>query len=178
MDREFVALISAVRGELLALCRSLLWEKGDLEDAVQEVLVQAIRAYPRFEAGTNFKRWFFRVATLTIYNLNRKRRPAPRAAQEPDAEMSIEAELRIEDNYDSVLKDPDRIVSSLGEPLRRSMERLNDTERAVFLLRGLGDLKYQDIAEALEIPIGSVMGNLARARTKLRKALAEVPREM
>lgn len=178
MDREFIELVSAVRGELLALCRSILWEKGDLEDAVQEVLVQAIRAYPRFDTGTNFKRWFFRVATLTIYNLNRKRRPAPSPRPELEAEVSIEAELRLEDSYDSVLKDPDRIVSSLGEPLRRSMEGLNDTERAVFLLRGLGDLKYQDIAELLEIPIGSVMGNLARARTKLRKALAEVPREV
>jgi RNA polymerase sigma-70 factor (ECF subfamily) len=178
MDREFITHAEACRSELFALCRALLWEKGDLEDAVQEVLIQALRAYPRFEAGTNFKRWFFRVATLTIYNLNRKRRPVPSLSPEPEAERSFEAELLLEDSYDSVLKDPDRIVSSLGEPLRRSMENLNETERAVFLLRGLGDLKYSDIAEALDIPIGSVMGNLARARTKLRKSLAEVPREM
>src|SRR5207249_1950763 len=108
-----------------------------------------------------------------------KRRPAPSPRPKPESsEMNIDDELRLEDSYDGVLKDPERIVSSLGQPLRRSMEHLNETERAVFLLRGLGDLKYQDIAEALEIPIGSVMGNLARARTKLRKSLAEVPREM
>ena len=178
MDREFVALVSGVRGELLAVCRSLLWEKDDLEDAVQDVLVQAIQAYPRFEPGTNFKRWLFRVATLTIYNLNRKRRPVRSPAPEPEAELNLETELHLEDSYDSVLKDPDRILISLGDPLRRSMERLNETERAVFLLCGLGDLRYQDIAEVLEIPTGSVMGNLARARAKLRKSLAEVSREM
>ena len=178
MDPEFVTLAQSCQAELFALCRAVLWEKEDLEDAVQEVLVQALRAYPRFEAGTNFKRWFFRVATLTIYNLNRKRRPAPLARPEPEAEMGVEAELQLEDSYDRILKDPERIVAALGQPLRKGLERLNETERAVFLLRALADLKYQDIAEALEIPMGSVMGNLARARMKLRKSLAEVAREV
>lgn len=172
MDREFSSQLDSCRTEVIALCRALLWHKADLEDAVQEVIVQALHAYPRFEPGTHFRAWLLRVAAHTVYNLNRKRRRVPLPSPEAMEATDMERELGLEEAYEAVLKDPGRVVASLGGGLRAAVERLNETERAVFLLRSLGDLKYHEIAETLEIPLGSVMGNLGRARAKLRKALA------
>lgn len=69
--------------ELVSFCRALLWKKADLEDALQEVLLQAVKAYPRFVPGTRFKSWLFQVATNTVFNLNRKGGASPPALREP-----------------------------------------------------------------------------------------------
>jgi RNA polymerase sigma-70 factor (ECF subfamily) len=176
MDAAFIREAEACRKELIAFCRTLLWKKEDLEDALQEVLLQAMRAYPRFVPGTRFKSWLFQVATHTIHNLNRRARPRPLEVR--DVAVGPEVELRLEDEYEAVLKRPERVLASLGGGLRRAVDRLNDTERTVFLLRSLCELKYQEIAETLEIPLGSVMGNLGRARAKLRQALVEFSHEV
>jgi RNA polymerase sigma-70 factor (ECF subfamily) len=179
MDAAFLRDLEACRHELVAFCRSLLWRKGDLEDALQEVLLQATRAFPRFREGTRFKAWLFRVAAHTVWNLNRKGRGrAPERAAPPDDPPDPDVELRLEEAYESILKEPERVLSSLGGELRRAVGLLNETERTVFLLRSLCDLKYQEIAETLEMPLGSVMGNLGRARAKLRKALVEFSHEV
>lgn len=178
MDPAFIQEVEACRTELVSLCRALLWRKEEVEDAVQEVLLQAIRAYPRFVPGTRFKSWLFRVAAHTVFNLNRKRGARPPAAVEPVAPGDVESELRLEDAYEDVLKDPARVVAALGPEVRRAVERLNETERTVLLLRSLCELRYQEIAETLGIPLGSVMGNLGRARAKVRKALAELSHEV
>ncbi|MCI0655762.1 MAG: sigma-70 family RNA polymerase sigma factor [Acidobacteria bacterium] len=163
--------------ELVSFCRALLWKKADLEDALQEVLLQAVKAYHRFVPGTRFKSWLFQVATNTVFNLNRKSGACPPARREASA-VDPAIELKLEDSYEAVLKDPARVVAALRSELRRAVEELNEIERTVLLLRSMCDLKYQEIAEALGIPLGSVMGNLGRARAKLRKALVEYSHEM
>jgi RNA polymerase sigma-70 factor (ECF subfamily) len=179
MDAAFLRELGACRHELVAFCRSILWKKDDLEDALQEVLLQAVKAFPRFQEGTRFKAWLFRVATHTLWNINRKGRAGPRPGDiAPSDPQDLEVELRLEEAYEFILKDPGRIVTGLGGELRRAVELLNDTERTVFLLRSLCDLRYREIAQALAIPLGSVMGNLGRARAKLRKALVEFVHEV
>jgi len=179
MDAVFVRELEACRGGLVSFCRTLLWKKEDLEDALQEVLLQAVKAYPRFVPGTRFKSWLFQVATHTIFNLNRKRGANQPALQEGAAPVEDpETELRLEDAYEAVLKDPARIVAALGSEVRRAVENLNEMERTILLLRSVCDMKYQEIAGVLGIPLGSVMGNLGRVRAKLRKALVEFSHEM
>jgi RNA polymerase sigma-70 factor (ECF subfamily) len=173
---NFLDQLEAHRGNLVAYCRGVLWEPRDLEDAVQEVIVQALRAYGRFIPGTDFKRWLFKVASLTLKNLNRKRRPLP-LGETMDA-RSAPPELVWEEDYDAILDNPERLQQLVGDRLHRSLDRLTVSERMVFLLRAVADLRYRDIAGALDMPIGSVMGHLARARMKLRRALAECAHEM
>jgi len=177
MDAAFARELEACRTDLLAFCRALLWKKADLEDALQEVLLQAVKAYPRFTPGTRFKSWLFKVATNTVFNLNRKRGAGAPVMREAAAE-ELETELWLEEAYQAVLKNPGQVVAALGSEVRRAVERLNEIERTVLLLRSLCDLKYQEIADALAIPLGSVMGNLGRARAKLRKSLVEFSHEV
>ena len=179
MDTVFARELQACRGELVSFCRSLLWKKEDLEDTLQDVLLQAVKAYPRFVPGTRFKSWLFQVATHTVYNLNRKRGANPPTLREGASPADDpETELRLEDAYEAVLKDPARLVAALRSEVRRAVENLNEVERTVLLLRSLSDMKYQEIADVLGIPLGSVMGNLGRARAKLRKALVEFSHEV
>ena len=177
MDAAFARELEACRPELVSFCRALLWKKADLEDTLQEVLLQAVKAYPRFVPATRFKSWLFQVATHTVFNLNRRRGAGAPALREAAVE-DPETELRLEDAYEAVLRDPARVVAALGSEVRRAVEHLNEIERTVLLLRSLCDLKYQEIADALGIPLGSVMGNLGRARAKLRKALVEFSHEV
>jgi RNA polymerase sigma-70 factor (ECF subfamily) len=165
----FEGHLVACRQELVAYCRHLLWEKRELEDAVQDVVLCAFREFTSFTGGS-FKRWLFAIATNVVFNLNRKRRSRPVPPVEP---VDAAVELGLEEAYDAILKDPSRALSTLDEPLRSCLEQLNDSERAIFLLRSIVELKYQEIAEALAVPVGTVMGTLSRARIKLRKLLAE-----
>jgi RNA polymerase sigma-70 factor (ECF subfamily) len=179
MDAAFTREIESCREELISFCRSLLWKKEDLEDTLQEVLLQALRAYSRFVPGTRFKSWIFQVATHTVYNLNRRGRGNPQPSREAAGPAEDpETELRLEDAYEAVLKDPARVVAVLGSEVRRAVEKLNEVERTVLLLRSLCDMKYREIGDVLGIPMGSVMGNLGRARAKLRKALVEFSHEV
>ena len=178
MDGEFLAQLESCRADLIALCRGLVRDRNDLEDAVQESIVQALRSYSRFVPGTHFKNWLLQVATHTVFNLNRKRRAIPTPDAEPDPERRLEVELGLEEAYDGILKDPDRVISALRPQLGQAVEQLPEAERTVFLLRSLCEMKYQHIAQTLGIPLGSVMGYLGRARIKLRKSLSEYAHEV
>jgi RNA polymerase sigma-70 factor (ECF subfamily) len=168
---DFQLLLEPLRNKITSHCRHLLWNKNELEDALQEVILQALRSYGRYTPD-DFKRWIFGVATHTVFNLNRKHRRRPLSLNE-EIEISVEAELDLEDTYSAILKDPQIALSKMDEPLRSILGQLGETERAVFLLRSLGELKYKEIADVLSVPIGTVMGHLSRARMKLRKLLAE-----
>lgn len=178
MNREFLTQLEAHRGDVIGICRALLWDKNALEDAVQEVIIQALTSASRFDARLEFRAWIRRLATYTVFGLNRKNREIRPLGSEAEEEGDIAKELSLEQAYESVLKDPARIVSSLGSKLRRAVEGLNDTERTVFLLRSICEMKYREITETLSLPLGTVMGSLGRARAKLRKALAEYVHEV
>lgn len=178
MKREFLEQLEACRRDVVTICRLLLWDKGNLEDAVQEVIVQVLSSESRFDPRMDFRTWLRRVATYTVFGLNRKTREFRPLALEAQQEEDLARELSLEQAYEMVLKDPARVVSFLGKELRRAVDALNDTERAVFLLRSICEMKYQEIAEFLNVPLGSVMGNLGRARAKLRKTLAECSHEV
>jgi len=66
---------------------------------------------------------------------------------------------------------PDELDEALEPALSVGLRTLSETERAVLLLRAIGDLRYREISEGLGIPLGSVMGNLSRARQKMRAVL-------
>lgn len=179
MHQEFMGNLESCKADILGLCRTLLWDRTELEDALQEVILQALRSFSRFAAGSDFRAWIGRIAVHTVYNINRKKRRFPALSAAPEsASGGWEQELVLEETYQAILREPDRILADLDKVLRRELQRLNESERAALVLRSLCDLKYSEIAVVLKMPLGSVMGNIGRARAKLRKALARSPHEV
>ncbi len=175
---RFLAHVDDVRSQLMAYCRHGLYEKGNLEDVIQVVLATAYEKYNDFRHGTNFHAWIFRIATNVIFNANRSdRRDADRIVDIDYEELDVVRELQREYAYDELLRDPDRILDQVSDDIHAALEGLPEKERNVFLLKSICEMPCWQIAEVLQVPIGSVMGYLARARGKLRAALAEYARE-
>jgi RNA polymerase sigma-70 factor (ECF subfamily) len=163
--------LDAFRKESVALARNLLWDIGDLDQTLESVLSQAARSAPAGSSDAELRRWLLRLTVLTVHGINRKRRPKRPASPAPEADLFDE--LRLEESYRQLLRNPEQRVPVLGLPLRNALAQLSDLDRSVFLLRSQCDLKYQEISDALDVPVGSVMGSLVRARIHLRRALAE-----
>jgi len=177
-QESFLGHLEEVRTPLLAYCRHGLYEPGNLEDVIQMVLATADEKFDDFRVGTNFHAWIFRIATNMVFNANRRdQREAARTVDVDFEELDIVRELQREYAYDELLRDPDRILDQVGDELHSALGELTDKERTVFLLKSICEMPCWQIAEVLHIPIGSVMGYLARARGKLRTALTEYAKD-
>lgn len=173
--KTFVEELTPHRAALGAFCSRMVRDRADVEDALQQTLLEAFRRFDTFRPGTNFRAWVLKFAALTIFALNRRR------AKEPDAlveeHLAAPEELALELDYDELLARPDLIRERLSDEVCRALDGLTDRERAIFLLKSIGELACADVAHALSLPLGTVMGLLARARGKLRESLADYARK-
>lgn len=169
---RFLALLRPIRRELEVYARRLAWNEPDAPDAVQNAVLNAFRSFDRYHDGTNFRAWMFTILTHEIFKVNRR---FARLAQtefqvDPgtlDALPALEPSAAVTDWLNS----PEALADALDQELLAALKTLTEIERAVLLLRGIGEFRYREIATALEIPMGSVMGHLARARRKMQAAL-------
>ncbi len=168
---EFLGLLSSWREPLIAYLRYLLWKKEGLEDALQSVLLVAYQKFGDFQPGTNFRAWIFQIATHTVFNINRRYQKESKLIKPMTEDVPDPSELRNNLDYRVLLKQSDLVLDEMSEEVKNSILALNETERSIFLLRSVGELTYEEIARILSIPVGSVMGNLSRARVKLREKL-------
>src|SRR5579883_593191 len=171
METAATGELDAFQKELVPLARALLWDPGDLVDVLRTVLERYRHGLPPAGPDFDLRKWLLRTTVLTAHDVNRKRRPARPGDAEHEADLS--EELRLEDSYRHLLKNPERMISGLGLPLRNALVQLSELDRAVFVLRCLCELRYQEIADAIDVPVGTVMGSLVRSRIQVRKALAE-----
>ncbi len=173
---RFLERVGPHRDTLTGYCRRLLWSEADLEDALQETLAVAYREFRDAERG-GFRRWVLRIATWTCFNLNRRRRRT-RAEELPDelVERDAVAALETELAYEQVLSDPAAAFEGFDDELAAACRALNENERAIFLLKSLGGLTCAEIAETLDVPLGTAQGLLTRARHKMRARLADFAR--
>jgi RNA polymerase sigma-70 factor (ECF subfamily) len=149
-----------------------------VEDVIHNAILKAFQKFDRFSEGTDFKAWIFRFVTLEILNQNRKSTLAWQSEFPADLPVEDSWELlAASDTFDAMLENPDVVLEHLDDVLVAALKRLTVPERAVLLLRAVGDFSYKEIHELLGIPLGSVIGYLSRARYKLRHSLAEYAAE-
>ena len=132
---------------------------GDLsraEDMVQDTYVKALRHADRFQEGTNLRAWLMRILYNNVISMYRHRQVAKEG---PMPENFDPASKGLED-----LEVSDEVLSAIGE--------LPEDYRKIFLMAALDDSPYQDIAEKLKIPVGTVMSRLWRARQTLQRRLS------
>ncbi|MGQ0743996.1 MAG: sigma-70 family RNA polymerase sigma factor [Acidimicrobiales bacterium] len=151
---------------------------ADAEDLVQETYLKAYRAYERFEEGTNLKAWLYRILTNTYINIYRAKRRRPEETDIDDVE-SFYLYRRLGGAQAASLSQSaeDQVLDRLSEAeVKSAIEALPEQFRMAVLLSDVEGFSYKEIAEILDIPIGTVMSRLHRGRRALQKRLYEFGR--
>lgn len=144
----------------------------DAEDLVQDAFLRACRFLDRFEPGTNMKAWLFRILTNTFINKYRRSTRERSLVEGPEREMvtdqlhSPEAAERAENPERTLL---DRLVS---EDVLAAIDAVPIDFRMVVILADIHDFSYKEIADILDVPVGTVMSRLFRGRRHLQRSLA------
>lgn len=173
---RFVAHLEPLQRQLSVYCARALNRRDELEDVLQSAVANAFRDFDKYSEGTNFKAWIYRFVTLEILNRNRAagRLAVPSGSHEPAHEPALHIDsFRLE----TLLDAPEIVLDHCDDVVAVCVRQLTELERKILLLRAVGDFKYREIAEILDIPIGTVMGLLSRARNQLRTGLLEYARD-
>jgi RNA polymerase sigma-70 factor, ECF subfamily len=162
-------------GQLYAAAMRMARNPSDAEDLVQETMLKAYRAYDTFTAGTNLKAWLYRILTNTYINKYRKaqRRPSETDLGEVE-DLYLYRRVGSEESADMSRSAEDQLLEGLVESdIKEAVEALPEHFRLPVLLADLEGFSYKEIAEILDIPIGTVMSRLHRGRKQLQRALWE-----
>ena len=149
----------------------------DAEDLVQETYLKAYRYYDKFTEGTNLKAWLFRILKNTFINNYRKRQSQPPQSAFDDIEDAFENQIRVEPGKRIPNPEEDILKDVLDEDVQRALDELPEDYRMVVLLADLEGFSYQEISEILEVPPGTVMSRLYRARRRLEEQMLEYARD-
>lgn len=170
---EFIRYAFEYMDALYSTALRMTRNQLDAEDLVQDTYMRAYRFYDKFEKGTNFKAWIFKILTNTFINRYRKRVREPQQVDFEKIEFSYSenfSEKNLEDQIasnESVYRDvfDDKIIDALN--------RLSDDFKMVVLLCDVHNFSYKEIASIINKPIGTVMSRLSRGRRQLQKYLEE-----
>jgi RNA polymerase sigma-70 factor (ECF subfamily) len=175
---RFLEHLKPLQGALESYCRRSVFRAAEVEDTLQNVLMKAFRDFDRFAEGTCFRAWIFKYLALEILAGNRDivRQTHEVLAKEPVSRATDI--LRFEELHPRKLADaPEVALEHCDDALAAAVWELRPLERSSLLLHAIGEFKYREIAEILELPIGTVMSHLSRARKQLRERLGEWSQE-
>lgn len=176
--QQFERLILPHESSLYAPAMALTRSASDAEDLVQETLVRAFDRFDTFRADGSPRAWLHTIMRNLFYNAYRKRSREPRQVSlddaEPTAVHSGSSGIAHESSpQQASLDSPERIVLSQleGAAVYRAVRQLPDEYRRVVALADIQGLPYQEIADQLQIPVGTVRSRLSRGRERVRRAL-------
>jgi len=170
-EREALPHLDSLYNFALYLTRN----PSDSEDLVQEAVLRAYRFFDRYEPGTNCKAWLFRILRNTFINEYRRKTSRPQEVPwQGDELLPEDVEPiggRITDPETELLQD------LYDDEVTHALELLSDEFREVVLMRDVEGLSYQEIAEVIDRPVGTVRSRIARGREILRRRLMAYARE-
>ena len=170
---EALTFLDALYRTALRMTRS----EADAEDLVQETYIRALRFREQFTPGTNLKAWLFRILTNTFINSYRRRQAQPETTELDDVDEFSLYKRMSDPRAASASPDPEtELLNGLVDSeVKDALAELPEKFRSVVLLDVEG-FSYKEIAEMLDIPIGTVMSRLHRGRKFLQKRLLDVAR--
>lgn len=175
-QRQFESLLAPLVGSAFGVALRLTGNRDDAEDLVQEASLLAFRAFGSFAPGTNFKAWFFKILTNRFYQWCRKHRREPEIASVEDApEIYLYTQTRKAGLHEGGGDPAELVLGKLDEEqVGAAIASLPDDFRVAATLYFMEQLSYQEIADILECPVGTIRSRLHRGRRILQKALWEI----
>ncbi len=158
------------QAELYGVAMRICRDPDMAKDLVQETLMRAMCAWASFEPGSNLRAWLFRILTNSFINGYRKRRRHQKFAIERPGDALIALYGRDQDRTDDV--EEALVEDALSDEVHDALGHLGADYRDVVERADLKGEKYKDIADALHVPIGTVMSRLFRARRVLETELS------
>jgi RNA polymerase sigma-70 factor (ECF subfamily) len=173
---EFESLLEQNLRVIYSVAVRLTRNRDDAADLVQEASIQAFRAFATFEPGSNFRAWFTRILTNRYLNAYRKRQREPQISPVEDiSELYLYSNAR-RAGVEGKGADPAALIFSKLETaqIEAAIDALPEDFRLVSALYFVEELTYQEIAEIVDCPIGTVRSRLHRGRKMLQMALWQI----
>ena len=165
-EHQLIAHMDTLYSTALHLTRNA----ADAQDLVQDTVVRALRFHHTFKPGTYIRAWLIAILRNTFINDYRKRARRPLHVELTGTEMAA--------GMESVPVAGADALELLSDELRFAVDALPETHRRAVIMADLEDRTYQEIADTLECPLGTVMSRIHRGRRMLRESLACQHREM
>jgi RNA polymerase sigma-70 factor (ECF subfamily) len=165
--RAFDMLVLKYQAKIMGLISRYVKDSHEIQDVAQEAFIKAYRALPRFRGDSAFYTWLYRIAINTAKNhlVSRGRRPPASDVEIEDAEYYDSGDaLRVQDTPENQL-----FSAELAAVVNAAIKELPDDLRAAVTLREFDGLSYEDIAEIMDCPVGTVRSRIFRAREAIDK---------
>jgi RNA polymerase sigma-70 factor (ECF subfamily) len=179
VQEAFEALFRPILNMAYGTAVRLTHDRTEAEDLVQDAALLAFRAFGSFQPGTNFKAWFFRILTNAFYSRHRKTKHERDNVSTEDLPALYLYARTAEIGLHSQERDPASALMDKfdTEHVTEALDALPEEYRVVSSLYFIDDLSYQQIAEAIGCPVGTVRSRLHRGRRMLQKALWRIAEE-
>jgi RNA polymerase sigma-70 factor (ECF subfamily) len=165
--------------QLFATALRMTRNKSDAEDLVQETFLKGWRAFDSYQQGTNLRAWLFRIMTNTFINKynSQQRRPQETELDEVEELFLFRRMGAFDQSKMSQSAEDQMLELFTDDEVKNAIESLPETFRIPVLLSDVEGFSYKEIAEMLEVPIGTVMSRLHRGRKAMQKMLYEYAKE-
>jgi RNA polymerase sigma-70 factor (ECF subfamily) len=172
-NTQFTAEAMQYAQSLYSTALRMTRNQSDAEDLVQETYLKAFRSFGSFETGTNLKAWLFRILTNTFINTYRAKQRRPQ-----ESDLGSVEDLFLYKRLPSLAglsesAEEQQLDLFPAAEVREAIENLPETFLLPMLLNDVEGFSYKEVAEILDIPIGTVMSRLHRGRKTMQEALYE-----
>jgi RNA polymerase sigma-70 factor (ECF subfamily) len=176
---SFAELAMPYMSALYSAALRMTRNPSDAEDLVQETYLRAYRGFSGFKEGTNLKAWLYKILTNTYINSYRAKKRRPEQVELDDVEdFYLYRRLGGLEAVDADRSPEAEVLDSIpDEAVKRALEDLPEQFRMAVLLADVEGFSYKEIAEIMDVPIGTVMSRLHRGRKQLQKRLWDLAEE-
>ena len=173
--KAFDLLVLKYQRKIMRLLSRMIRDQAEVEDVAQEAFIKAYRALPQFRGDSAFYTWLYRIAINTARNWlssNSRRPSTPSSYENEDGETFNE----LDNLTDNTTPESELASRQIAQTVNKAIEDLPEDLRTAIVLREIEGMSYEDIAQSMNCPIGTVRSRIFRAReaiaTKLRPMMA------
>ena len=172
-ERDVLPLLPSLYGAAMRMTRN----PSDAEDLLQDTYLRAFRGFAGFQEGTNLKAWLYRILTNSFINTYRKKQREPQTVEGPDDADEWYLYDRLGGRSVEVSAENEVLDRIPDADVKAALESLSENFRLAVLLADVEGFSYREIAEIMDVPIGTVMSRLHRGRKALERALFDTAKE-